>query len=773
MSILASLCLALVSLPGAQEPAASMPADTFTYLEVDVGALDRGLPRLDLARLLEEPESRDFLRPLLEELGADPEHPVVSLMERLPLRRWVDGRAALGLRGLHFWLRQPDGTETRIKISAGQPLDARATLDALGLLASMRMDGGWSWQDLQVEGGLDAVLVLEPGPDLAEHVRAVLAEPRETRGLVQDVHTDTLGGRQVTHLVLDPRITRGILTDLYADLEGPRWTVTTSAATFVQVAALEPEASLAATRDFRVLREHLVTGEPVLFQFTSAAQELALLRNLVPPIFAQAAELSGLASWRGTGVAISLAEGGVHESFGLLLDGQEPTGIWRLWDAMPGGLASARRAPADAAALVAVKLDPALLLDRVVELAETLLPGTGRRLERELAGGFQQAGLDLHGEILASLGDEVALVLFPPPAAFLQPEWALLWRVRDEAGARALVLRLAGMLQDEGAGLELVEIELPRGLSGFRVVLPRVPVPPPILTVHDGWLVCAANPALAARAALDWGGEGAGSLAGDNESWQRTLRGLTGTTSDEDIALMAWVDLQRLVPLAFGMALPFPPPEVVDPEAAPLPEDLAPFFSGAAVVFRHDRDALVLDTFAPAGVLLPALIGARARQQAVARARTERGQVEGSTARQANEEAWAVVRQPGRDPEDYERAALLVREAVEAEPENPFYLNTLGVALVRAGRLEEGLAVLDMANVHNQRRDGSRFYNPATDWLFQAMAWWRLGSHEQARELLARSREAMAEGVGVDAELRAVLAETEDLIQGPRSPDGE
>lgn len=762
MSVPATLLLALAT-PSVQDPAASMPPDVFSYLEVDVGALERHLPELDVARFLADPANRDFLAPTFARLDLDPEQPVRDLLDRLQAGRWIRGRAAVGLRGLHLWVRHPDGAETRLDLSPSSPLSARGVLDLLGMLASMRMDGSWGLGPDDMESGLDLVLVLEPGPRLQEEVRRLLADPDQLGDVVADVHQDQLAGRTATHVVFEPRRTRGVLTDLYGDLSGSRWLVTSRAATFADAAGLQPADSLAAGRDFAAMRRRLTTGAPVLFQFTDAAQELALVRSLVPPILVEAMDIAGLDAYRGSGFAVSLAEGGIHESLGLLLDGA-PDGIWRLGDAMPGGLATARRAPRDAAALVALKFDPALFVQRLEEVAETLLPGTGHRLRGLLAVQARQAGLDLEDDVLAALGDEVGLVVFPPPAPMVPPDWALLWRLRDEAGARRLLDRLRALATAGVPELRVEDAEFAPGLPGMRLVVPGAPVLPALL-LHDGWLVCAARPDLAVQAAREWGQDPAATLAGDSGSWRRTLRGLTGG-GDEDVALLAWLDLHQLLPQAFAVLAPMLPPDAVDATAAPLPEDLAAFFpGGAAVAVRHDEDGITLDTFSPVGVLLPSLaagVAGRPRRGGDAVAFAGPSPDEAFTAMQQNEDAWVIARMPDGDLADYARAVELARAAVASEPDNPWFLNTLGVALYRLGEYREAVEVLERAAARNQEVQG---YHPATDWLFLAMASWQLGEWEQAREWLARSRAALQDVD--DAELAGFLAEAEGLIREP------
>ncbi len=127
-------------------PSTYMPADVFEYLELDAGALDRGIHQLDLVRLFGDPNFQEFLLPLYNQIGADPDQPVDSLLAHAPIEQFLAGHAAVGLRGLRFWVEQPDGTSTRVEISPTSPITARAILDVVGLFASYGMDAEQPWR---------------------------------------------------------------------------------------------------------------------------------------------------------------------------------------------------------------------------------------------------------------------------------------------------------------------------------------------------------------------------------------------------------------------------------------------------------------------------------------------------------------------------------------------------------------------------------------------------------------------------------------------------
>jgi serine/threonine protein kinase/WD40 repeat protein len=131
----------------------------------------------------------------------------------------------------------------------------------------------------------------------------------------------------------------------------------------------------------------------------------------------------------------------------------------------------------------------------------------------------------------------------------------------------------------------------------------------------------------------------------------------------------------------------------------------------------------------------------------------------------ANELAWSLVAMPGRgDPEEAVRSA---RKAVDLDPANPDYTNTLGVALYRAGRLAEAAAIL--------KRNASRNY-PMTgyDWVFVAMCQGRIGRAEDARKALTQALRWRAAFVRLtpvqSVEFQTFLQEAQALL-GASTPD--
>ena len=84
----------------------------------------------------------------------------------------------------------------------------------------------------------------------------------------------------------------------------------------------------------------------------------------------------------------------------------------------------------------------------------------------------------------------------------------------------------------------------------------------------------------------------------------------------------------------------------------------------------------------------------------------------------ANDLAWTMVAAP--DPSQRGRGGCLARRAAEIEPEWPWFQNTLGAALYRAGRFPEAVAVLERNIPQNPADVG-------LDLIFLAMCRQRMG----------------------------------------------
>ncbi|MFZ4575753.1 MAG: hypothetical protein ACOYN0_15265, partial [Phycisphaerales bacterium] len=132
-------------------------------------------------------------------------------------------------------------------------------------------------------------------------------------------------------------------------------------------------------------------------------------------------------------------------------------------------------------------------------------------------------------------------------------------------------------------------------------------------------------------------------------------------------------------------------------------------------------------------------------------------------ARQLAASAWKVVRLTPASPAAAAKALGEARRAVLLSPGEGHHLNTLGVALYRAGELKEALETLlraDQINVAN-----AQAHHPS-DLAFIAMARFKLGLVNDARADLAAFLALAEEDLWKnDEEVRAWIKEAQDLIR--------
>jgi Flp pilus assembly protein TadD len=101
-----------------------------------------------------------------------------------------------------------------------------------------------------------------------------------------------------------------------------------------------------------------------------------------------------------------------------------------------------------------------------------------------------------------------------------------------------------------------------------------------------------------------------------------------------------------------------------------------------------------------------------------------------------NSLAWLLVSYPGHFGQDPREAVAMARKAVELGSRFPTNVNTLGIALYRAGMLDEAVTILRRSALLNRGKD-------ASDWFFLAMARWRRGELGEASDDYVRGVAAL------------------------------
>ena len=106
----------------------------------------------------------------------------------------------------------------------------------------------------------------------------------------------------------------------------------------------------------------------------------------------------------------------------------------------------------------------------------------------------------------------------------------------------------------------------------------------------------------------------------------------------------------------------------------------------------------------------------------------------------------------------------MAERACKAQPNESFFLNTLGVAQYRVGQFREALATLTESDRLTSAKAGGSI---VADLAFLAMSRHQLGEKDQARADLGRLREKMKEPLQANnEENQGFLGEAAALIEG-------
>ncbi|MHC4549259.1 MAG: tetratricopeptide repeat protein [Planctomycetota bacterium] len=125
--------------------------------------------------------------------------------------------------------------------------------------------------------------------------------------------------------------------------------------------------------------------------------------------------------------------------------------------------------------------------------------------------------------------------------------------------------------------------------------------------------------------------------------------------------------------------------------------------------------------------------------------------------------AWHLATWPDPALRKPARAAELAQKALDLAPGTGAYLNTLGVALCRAGQWQEAITALERSMAAREGGD-------ANDWFFLAIARHNLGEEAPARLWYDKAAAWMQEHRPEDAELKRFRAEAAQVLGMDSNP---
>jgi len=588
--------------PAAADPARLFPAETFAYAEVDASALDECLPQWQIAKILADPGLRALFAPAFGKLGVDPEKPAESLMKHAPLKEILEGRAAVGVRGMSIVVHDAQRRDWKFRVSPEHPADARQMFRMIGLLVALDGPAG---QKMTFDYDIDFLAVGRPGT----LGKAWVAQALEEMGGEIERETVKIGGLDVTHLVVTTPIFGGLsfAYNFYAVERDGTWFLASHRDTLEQALGGGPRASLASSPSLAQTRARFTGGRPFLLAHVDLGLLLQGYKGFLPKIGEDMADIAGISSIRGLGLGLSLVDGGLRESVGIVLDGN-PRGMWKILDGLPTGIRVLEDAPPGALAAFAVKLDLKALRERLLAFVGEVMPGNEEQMDRELVRGLSPPGLDLLKDVIPALGDEMSVVVYPPRGAGF-PDFVVRAAARDEEAFGRLAAAVLATVPDDVARFQVVDLA-----AGFRAtrVTPVAFFAPYDLhfAVHKGQFIFASSPSLLGEVAAKWGAQGAKMLVRDDAVLPGVLKSLNGGDA-KSLAALGYVNLRGCGLEAIkmqGMWAPFLPQDWFDLREARELRRIPDHLTGIAVALRHDKDGVVLDSFSPTGVLVPAIV---------------------------------------------------------------------------------------------------------------------------------------------------------------------
>jgi tetratricopeptide (TPR) repeat protein len=182
-------------------------------------------------------------------------------------------------------------------------------------------------------------------------------------------------------------------------------------------------------------------------------------------------------------------------------------------------------------------------------------------------------------------------------------------------------------------------------------------------------------------------------------------------------------------------------------------------FDEAIAVWREliDRDPKLVEAHVG---LARSLLSANKTREAVA-AYKEAIAIDPKSAEEHNELAWLLATCKDTQSRDPASALTLAKRAVERDPKNGAYINTLGVARYRTGDWTGAIADLERSMALREGGDSG-------DWFFIAMARWQLGEKDAAREWYDKAVKWMEKNAPRSEELTRFRNEAAALLGAAR-----
>jgi hypothetical protein len=230
-----------------------------------------------------------------------------------------------------------------------------------------------------------------------------------------------------------------------------------------------------------------------------------------------------------------------------------------------------------------------------------------------------QTGIDIKDDVLASLGDEMALLVYPPRGILPIPDATIVLDIRDEEKFKKVFTQLRPMLQAMG-GVQFREQEIDDGKPAWMVFIPMYPGLPPTVAVRDEKLLIATASDILMRVLPPREGEEPGAKLKDGEVFQQVMRGLSDGGRQSLIALF-YLDIRGTLPPIVRRVQALPGTgqvlqlvsRFVDLNKLDL-DRFASHFSGVAVGVQRDDTAVSIDTFSQTTLLLPLMLARKEPQ---------------------------------------------------------------------------------------------------------------------------------------------------------------